>query len=116
MTAGGGPGVSGGPGDSGAPGGIRSVGPVVVLGDLMVDVVASLRGPLVPASDSPASIAYRGGGSAANTACWLASQGVETVFVGAVGDDAAGRSAVEELRALGCGLRSRSIPRDRRGR
>jgi sugar/nucleoside kinase (ribokinase family) len=76
---------------------------VVVLGDLMVDVVARLRGPLIPASDSPASIAVRGGGSAANTACWLASSGVETVFVGKVGNDAAGRGAVDALRA--CGVR-----------
>ena len=76
---------------------------VVVLGDLMVDVVARLRGPLVPASDSPASISVRGGGSAANTACWLASVGVETFFAGMVGDDAAGREAVDALRA--CGVR-----------
>jgi sugar/nucleoside kinase (ribokinase family) len=67
----------------------------------MVDVMALLRGPLVPASDSPAMISMRGGGSAANTACWLASSGVETVYVGRVGDDLPGRVAEAELRRYG---------------
>ena len=40
------------------------------LGDLMVDVVARLFGPLAEGSDSPAVISYVGGGSAANTAAW----------------------------------------------
>ena len=34
------------------------------LGDLMVDVVARLFGPLAEGSDSPAVISYVGGGSA----------------------------------------------------
>ncbi len=37
------------------------------LGDLMVDVVARLFGPLAEGSDSPGVISYVGGGSAANT-------------------------------------------------
>ena len=38
---------------------------IVVLGDVMVDVVVRLTGPLAQASDSPAEISFRGGGSAA---------------------------------------------------
>lgn len=76
-------------------------GSILVLGDLMVDVLALLRGPLVPASDSPGRIGMRGGGSAANTACWLASIGADTLFLGAVGDDLPGREAVESLHATG---------------
>jgi sugar/nucleoside kinase (ribokinase family) len=76
-------------------------GTILVLGDLMVDVLALLRGPLVPASDSPGSIGMRGGGSAANTACWLASIGADALFLGAVGDDLPGREAVEALHAAG---------------
>jgi sugar/nucleoside kinase (ribokinase family) len=77
------------------------------LGDLMVDVVARLFGPLAEGSDSPAVISYVGGGSAANTAAWLSRVGVESVFVGALGDDAAGQSQLESLHALGVDVRFR---------
>jgi sugar/nucleoside kinase (ribokinase family) len=75
--------------------------PILVVGDLMVDVLARLTGPLVAASDSPGRISMRGGGSAANTACWLAATGSEALFVGCVGDDLPGREAAEALRATG---------------
>jgi sugar/nucleoside kinase (ribokinase family) len=71
------------------------------MGDLMVDVMALMTGPLVPDSDSPGQITIRGGGSAANTACWLAAEGHEAVFIGAVGMDSAGRAAIDDLRAAG---------------
>ena len=77
------------------------------LGDLMVDVVARLFGPLAEGSDSPAVIAYVGGGSAANTAAWLTRVGVDSVFVGAIGDDAAGQSQLESLHTLGVDVRFR---------
>ncbi len=80
---------------------------VYCLGDLMVDVVARLFGPLAEGSDSPAVIAYVGGGSAANTAAWLTRVGVDSVFVGAIGDDAAGQSQLESLHALGVDVRFR---------
>jgi sugar/nucleoside kinase (ribokinase family) len=75
------------------------------LGDLMVDVVGRLFGPLVEGSDSPGVISYVGGGSAANTAAWLARVGETTTFVGAIGDDAAGQSQVESLHRLGVDVR-----------
>lgn len=74
---------------------------IVVLGDVMVDVVTRLSVPLAPGSDAPAVIRFHGGGSAANTAAWLAQAGVETVLVGRVGDDERGRGASNELRAAG---------------
>jgi ribokinase len=74
---------------------------IVVLGDVMVDVVVRLTEPLAPGSDAAATIRFHGGGSAANTAAWLAAAGAEVVFAGRVGDDARGRDAVEELRAAG---------------
>lgn len=77
------------------------------LGDLMVDVVARLFGPLAEGSDSPGVISYVGGGSAANTAAWLTRVGVDSVFVGAIGDDAAGQSQLESLHALGVDVRFR---------
>ena len=72
------------------------------VGDLMVDVVARLFGPLVEGSDSPGVISYVGGGSAANTAAWLTRVGETTTFIGAIGDDPAGQSQVESLHRLGC--------------
>jgi ribokinase len=78
---------------------------IVVLGDLMVDVVVRLSGPLAPGSDAPAVIHFHGGGSAANTAAWLVAAGAEPVFVGRMGDDERGRSARDELRAAGVDAR-----------
>ena len=78
---------------------------IVVVGDVMVDVVVRLSGPLARASDAPSEIRFRGGGSAANTAAWLAEAGAEVALVARVGDDERGRSAVRELRAGGVDAR-----------
>jgi sugar/nucleoside kinase (ribokinase family) len=67
----------------------------------MTDVVATFDRPLAPASDTPARIRMRRGGSAANTAAWLGHLGVPVTFVGCVGDDAAGAEAAAALRAEG---------------
>jgi sugar/nucleoside kinase (ribokinase family) len=77
------------------------------LGDLMVDVVARLFGPLAEGSDSPGVISYVGGGSAANTAAWLARVGESTTFIGSIGDDPAGQSQAESLHRLGVDVRFR---------
>jgi ribokinase len=78
---------------------------VIVLGDVMVDVVARLSGPVAIGSDSKARIDWRFGGSAANVAAWLATARVQPVLVGRVGDDAQGRAAVAELAAAGVDAR-----------
>jgi ribokinase len=74
---------------------------IVVLGDVMVDVVTRLSVPLAPGSDAPAVVRFYGGGSAANTAAWLAQAGAEPVLVGRVGDDERGHGVRDELRAAG---------------
>lgn len=74
---------------------------VVVLGDVMVDVIAVMSGPLARGSDTPSQISTVGGGSAANVAAWLAAEGVPTSYVGRVGDDALGRESVEALTSVG---------------
>jgi ribokinase len=71
----------------------------------MVDVVVRLSNPLAAASDAPAEIRFHGGGSAANTAAWLAAAGAEPVLVGRVGDDERGASVAEELHAAGVDAR-----------
>jgi ribokinase len=77
---------------------------VVCVGDLMMDVLARLPGPLAIGSDTPAPVGIYGGGSAANTAAWLVRAGLPTTFVGRVGDDALGRRALDELSAAGVDL------------
>jgi ribokinase len=77
---------------------------VVCLGDLMMDVLARLPGPLALGSDTPAPVGIYGGGSAANTAAWLVRAGLPTTFVGRVGDDVLGRRACAELTAAGVDL------------
>ena len=61
------------------------------LGDLIVDVVVTASGPLAHGSDRAGSIGFRQGGSAANTARWVARCGGQAVFIGAVGRDEWGR-------------------------
>jgi ribokinase len=77
---------------------------VIVVGDVMVDVLAVLPGELAVGSDTPAEISLLGGGSAANTAAWLAAAGASCTFVGRVGDDILGRKAVDELASAGVDL------------
>lgn len=74
---------------------------VVVLGDVVTDVVARLRGPIAQGSDTSARIARRPGGSAANVSAWLTTLGVPTVLVARVGDDPEGAEHLEGLRRLG---------------
>lgn len=74
---------------------------VVCVGDLMVDLVARLPGPLAFGSDTPAEIEIYGGGAAANVASWLAVEGVQATFVGRIGDDHAGLRAADELTTAG---------------
>jgi len=70
---------------------------IVVVGDLMVDVVAALPGPLARGSDTPAAIEHHQGGSGANVAAWLG----RGVLVGRAGADPLGDAAVAALAAAG---------------
>lgn len=74
---------------------------VVVVGDLAVDVLVAPSVLPVPGADSPARITTAGGGAGANTAAWLAARGVDVTLVARVGDDVAGRAAVDGLAAAG---------------
>ena len=76
-------------------------GDVMVIGDLMVDVVVAHRDPIAVGSDTAARIALVGGGSAANTACWLASLGEPVRLMASRGDDDLGARAEADLAAAG---------------
>lgn len=78
---------------------------IAVVGDVMVDVVTRLSGPVAPGSDSPARVALEGGGQGANTAAWAAVAGAQVALVARVGDDSAGRTAVADLEVLGVDAR-----------
>jgi sugar/nucleoside kinase (ribokinase family) len=74
---------------------------VVVVGDLLYDLLARVDGNVRLGVDTFTPIRAAGGGSGANAAAWLAASGVETHFVGRVGDDVFGRFLEEELQRAG---------------
>jgi sugar/nucleoside kinase (ribokinase family) len=74
---------------------------VVVVGDLLYDMLARIEGAVAFGTDTFTSIHASAGGSGANVAVWLASLGVETHFVGRVGDDVLGEALAGELKRAG---------------
>jgi len=89
---------------------------VVVLGDLVLDVVLAPERSMVVATDVAGRVALRQGGSAANTARWLARLGARVALVSAVGRDPVGRALVAAVRADGVAARVVRIPGVRTGR
>lgn len=77
---------------------------LVCVGDVMVDVIARLPTPLAHGSDTPAPVAFLGGGAAANVAAWAVAAGSDATLVARVGDDPAGEDVIEGLRAAGVRL------------
>lgn len=81
---------------NGGPGGA-----LLVVGDVVTDVVARHRTPLVRATDTAAEIRTLPGGAGANVACWAAYSGLADVRILArVGTDA-GSWHEEQLRSAG---------------
>jgi sugar/nucleoside kinase (ribokinase family) len=74
---------------------------VVVVGDLLYDMLASVDSEVRLGTDTFTPIRAAGGGSGANAASWLAACGVETHFVGRVGDDVFGDFLGKDLREAG---------------
>ncbi len=77
----------------------------LVVGDIVTDILAVYSGSIAVGSDTGAAISLTGGGSAANTAAWLASVQVPVELVGMVGADRAGEERLAELREAGVGTR-----------
>jgi sugar/nucleoside kinase (ribokinase family) len=74
---------------------------LATLGDLVEDVIVRLDGPVNIASDTPATISRRRGGSAANTAVAAAARDHRARFLGQVGDDAIGSALLREMADVG---------------
>lgn len=77
----------------------------VIVGDVMMDVTVRISTAIEYASDTPADISAQPGGSAANTAAWMAVSGHPATFVGCVGNDAFGRDSRSLLEAAGVDAR-----------
>jgi ribokinase len=80
---------------------------ILVVGDIVTDILALHDGPLAVDSDTTARVRMTGGGSAANTAAWIASTQTPVTLAGVVGDDEAGAARLAELAAAGviCAVR-----------
>ena len=87
-----------------------------MLGDLMLDVVLAPARPLEQGSDVPGRVSLVQGGSAANTARWLARLGARSSLICAVGRDAAGRALVDAVREDGVVPRVTRVAGARTGR
>jgi sugar/nucleoside kinase (ribokinase family) len=79
---------------------------MLVAGDLLLDVLLL---PELTHSEQPAGMMARSGGSAANTAAWMARLGCPVTFVGCVGNDGIGDMLREELRAEGVRTEVRAV-------
>jgi ribokinase len=69
------------------------------LGDLLLDVVVRVEGPIAEDTDTYGRTRVGAGGQAANVAAWLVALGGQARFVGKRARDAAGRLVSEELQA-----------------
>ena len=75
--------------------------PVVVVGDVGLDVITRPSGEIQWHSDTPSAVALVPGGAGGNSASWLAGLGASVTLVARVGADAAGSTCRQELEAAG---------------
>lgn len=78
-------------------------GPVVVVGDVGLDIVVEPDGPVRYGTDTPARVRQRPAGAGVNTAIALAAAGVEVTLVARVGADPGGQAV--RARLSGAGVR-----------
>ena len=74
------------------------------LGDLLLDVVVRLDGPIAEDTDTYGRTRVGPGGQAANVAAWVAALGGQARFIGKRAADPAGVMLAEELRRRGVEL------------
>jgi sugar/nucleoside kinase (ribokinase family) len=82
----------------------------------MLDVVIAPARTLEHGTDVPGQVSLVQGGSAANTARWLARLGAKSTLIGAVGRDAVGRALVDAVRGDGVQARVIRVAGSRTGR
>lgn len=74
---------------------------VCALGDLLLDVIVRLEGPIAADTDTYGRTSVSAGGQAANVAAWVSALGGRGRVIAKRCDDPAGRVAAEELAARG---------------
>jgi sugar/nucleoside kinase (ribokinase family) len=74
------------------------------LGDLLLDVVVRLGGPIAEDTDTYGRTRVGPGGQAANVAAWAAALGGHARFIGKRAEDSAGLMLADELRRRGVEL------------
>jgi len=77
---------------------------IATLGDVMLDVIVRLAGPLAPGGDVRAETRTKAGGQAANVAAWAAQLGADARCIAKRGDDPTGELVASELAARGVEL------------
>lgn len=77
---------------------------ICTLGDLLLDVIVRVDGPIAQDTDTYGRTRVAPGGQAANVAAWVAALGGRARFVGKRARDPAGRVLAEELRRRGVEL------------
>lgn len=60
---------------------------IIFVGDVMQDILISYQGKIAYGSDTYSNIKIQGGGSAASTAAWAATQEIEVGLTARIGDD-----------------------------
>ena len=74
-----------------------STRPVVVVGDVGLDVITQPGGPISWGSDTPSSVRIVPGGAGANSAAWLAWAGMPVTVLARVGNDLAAQTVARDL-------------------
>ena len=77
---------------------------ICTLGDLLLDVIVRLEGPIAQDTDTYGATRVGAGGQAANVAAWVAALGGTARFVGKRARDPAGRLVGDELETRGVEL------------
>ena len=77
---------------------------ICTLGDLLLDVVVRLDGPIAEDTDTYGRTRVGAGGQAANVAAWVVALGGSARFIGKRARDATGRLLAEELASRGVEL------------
>jgi len=79
----------------------RVTRPVVVVGDVGIDVLTRPQMPVVHGGEATADISLVPGGAGGNTAAWLAAHDVDVSLITRIGDDHAGVAARASLESAG---------------
>ena len=74
---------------------------ICIIGDINVDVITLLSGPLQKNTDTTSTNAITLGGSTCNVAVWLTHLNVDVNLVSAIGDDVLGSWVITQLQAFG---------------